>query len=140
MKPTSWIALLVVVGLCCGYGRSAIVRGTEGEKPTVGQVSTRAKTTVAGKRTALPEGFPKDVPVYPKATPLISTTIGTTVSVAMKTADSSAQVVAFYKEKLKRSGWEELAKLESDGDTSRRIALQLTICGASTCLRLKVSN
>jgi hypothetical protein len=55
---------------------------------------------------ALPDDFPKDVAVYPKATVVTSMTSSRGMFVALKTTDPAVKVAAFYKDKLKEDGWE----------------------------------
>ena len=64
---------------------------------------TRVNT---GKHVALPENFPKDVPIYPKSTVDLSVILDKGMEVTWKTADPVQKVEAFYKERLKDGGWE----------------------------------
>ena len=53
----------------------------------------------------IPDGFPKDVPIYPGAKVLASTSIDGNYSVALSTPDSKSQVEAYYKTTLANNGW-----------------------------------
>ena len=53
---------------------------------------------------ALPEGFPKDAPVYPGAKVLNTTKNADGMFVVLQTTDAKDKVSAFYKEKLKANG------------------------------------
>lgn len=60
-----------------------------------------------GEGVALPEGFPKDVAIYPKATIFVASKDKQgAMTVVLKVADATQQVTTFYKEKLKENGWE----------------------------------
>jgi dolichyl-phosphate-mannose--protein O-mannosyl transferase len=59
-----------------------------------------------GQGIALPDDFPKDVAIYPKAKVIASNKEKNgTMSVVLEITDSAQQVVTFYKEKLKENGW-----------------------------------
>jgi hypothetical protein len=70
----------------------------------------------------VPEDFPKDVPVYPAATPIIHTSTKGGRTLELKTSDAVAKVRAFYKEKLKAEGW----KQDSDSSTVENTLLMNT--------------
>lgn len=64
------------------------------------------KTAAVETGVSLPDQFPKDVAVYPKAAVESSVTIEKTMSISLKTIDSAKEVETFYKEKMKFAGWE----------------------------------
>ena len=107
--------LLLALALQAGCGRSRTYTDSEGQTTTVTQKGKSTEMTFKGKDgaeahvgqgVALPDDFPKDVAIYPKANVFASTKDknGTT-SVVLEITDSAAQVMAFYKEKLKENGW-----------------------------------
>jgi hypothetical protein len=118
MKQFSFLVLLLTFELCLGCGKSTTVTGPDGEKMTVTKKGDGMEMTVQGKLgkkahisankdgVALPEDFPTDVPIYPKATVVTAMTIEKAQMVSLKTADSVKQAEAYYKEKLKDNGWE----------------------------------
>ena len=61
----------------------------------------------------MPEDFPKDIPVYPGATPIIHTSAKNGRTVQLWTSDTANKVTAFYKEKFNVEGW----KQESESST-----------------------
>ena len=110
--------LLGALALNVGCRRSRTFTGPEGEKTTVTQKGDSVDVTFKGKEgeevqvsgggsgVALPDGFPKDVAIYPKATVFASTKDKKgAMSVVLKIADPAQKVGAFYQEKLKESGW-----------------------------------
>jgi hypothetical protein len=121
MRLTCCIVLSLAIGVCVGCGRSRTYTGAEGEKATVTQKGDTVEVKVKGKRgeevryssggagVALPDGFPKDVAIYPKATVVTSATVEKAMTAMLKTADSAQKAEAFYKDKLKENGW----KIES---------------------------
>jgi len=90
--------------------------GEEGGKVTFenseGEVSFEAGGT-------LPEGFPKDFPIYPDAKVASSFTANNEgkegVSVVWETGDSVGDVSGFYKTNLVASGWKVTATFEQGG-------------------------
>ena len=91
--------------------------GPDGQKITGTQKGDKVEYTVDGtdgKKVAwsggaagvdLPEGFPKDVPLYPGATNTVSVKEGKSTSVVLKSNDESKKVRDFYASKLKENGW-----------------------------------
>lgn len=113
------LAVLLASGLVvwAGCGRSKTVVDEQGNRTTVTDKAGGTEVTFEGKNgekvriagaeggVPLPDGFPKDVPVYPGATPTVTSTTGDVTNVVLKTADSAAKTSAFYKEKLAAAGW-----------------------------------
>ncbi len=118
MKRICCAVLLLVAGACPGCQRSTTTTTPDGEEVTVRHKDGVVEGTVKGKHgdevrwatggasAALPDDFPKDVAVYPKATIVASVARAKTMNVSLKSADSAEKVQAFYKDKLKRDGWE----------------------------------
>jgi hypothetical protein len=59
-----------------------------------------------GKPVALPADFPADVAIYPKATVVRWSKGNEGIGASLKTADSAKDAEAFYRESLKKDGWE----------------------------------
>ncbi len=108
---------LLLLSFGGGCKRSTTVRGPEGERATFTQKGEGMDVSVEGKdgkkahlktgeNVPLPEDFPKDVAIYPKAAVVMSMTGDKGKQVTLKTADSVQKVEAFYKERLKADGWE----------------------------------
>jgi len=78
----------------------------EGEKITIKSEEAEFSLEEGGE---LPENFPKDFPVYPKAKLTSSWTASSEetegLSLVWETNDSIDKVSAYYKEKLTESGW-----------------------------------
>jgi len=118
MKRLSIALLLVCVGAWFGCGRSnsttykskdgEVTIEQKGDKQTF-EVTTKEgkfKMATGGKGgVALPDDFPKDVPLSPGATVKMSMTSGQGLMVHLESATSAADVGKFYNEQLKGNGW-----------------------------------
>jgi len=110
-----WLALVMVVGAGCGASKTVV--DEQGNRTTMTDKAGGVEVTFEGKKgekvriaggeggVALPDGFPKDVPVYPGSTPTVTSTTAEVTNVVLKTADPAAKASAFYKEKLAAAGW-----------------------------------
>jgi hypothetical protein len=128
-----WL-LILILGCWSGCGRSTTVTGPEGEKATVTQDRQGVGITIEGKQgekvriaadeagVALPDGFPKDVPIYPGATITASATTQNMMNVTLQTKDQPQQVRTFYQGTLKQNGWE----MQSTMNTPQGVMLQAT--------------
>ncbi len=108
----------LVLALCAGCGRSTTAEKPGDKKAAAGAVAKTTdsdatakdkpdkKTAAVETGVSLPDQFPKDVAVYPKAAVESSVTIEKTMSISLKTIDSAKEVETFYKEKMKFAGWE----------------------------------
>jgi hypothetical protein len=115
MKRVGMVLLLVVACSPVGCRKSATYTDKDGTTHTVTQSRKGSQVTIEGKEgkvqvsgeggLALPDGFPKDVPIYPGSTIAVSAAVKDGMHVALKTADPSTKVAAFYKEKMKTEGW-----------------------------------
>jgi len=116
MKALSVFLLAMWGAACLGCGRSTSYTSPEGDKTTVTQKGENVELTFEGKEgqrtkigasVPLPEDFPKDVAIYPKATVFASTKDKTgTMSVVLKITEAAGKVGPFYQDKLKEAGWE----------------------------------
>lgn len=114
----SCLASAVLLFAVSGCGRSTEVKGPEGEKASVEHKDDGLDISVKGKdgeesrlaigeSVSLPDDFPKDVPIYPEAKVIMSMSVEKGSQVTLSTEDSADKVEAFYKERMKKDGWEE---------------------------------
>jgi hypothetical protein len=128
MKRIEVALLVLLVCLAVGCRKSTTVVAPDGSRATVTKKGDAVEVTVKGADggtvrvaggeggVALPEGFPKDVPIYPGATVTTSATVENAMNAVLKTSDPVNKVAAFYKEKLKANGWESKAAMDmADG-------------------------
>ena len=124
--------LLSILALCTGCERKKTATGPNGEKATVTHKGedveiafkdrNGAEVHYAGGKSAvaLPEGFPADVAIYPKAKVVISRTAEKTMLVMLNTPDSLKKAGEFYKGEMKENGW----KIENNINMPGKIILQ----------------
>jgi hypothetical protein len=99
-----------------------------GEEEGVGEV-----TGLFGENAKIPDGFPKDVPVYPDATVVAGMAGGEGGVVTLKTGDDPDEIVAFYREELRSGGWSLEGEMNLAGQ--RRI-LQIEKGGRSGAVQI----
>jgi hypothetical protein len=108
-------ALAVVLSLCYGCSRSTTIDSDEG-KVTVTEKGDQAAVEIETKEgkakiaaseggVALPDNFPKDVPIYSGATVKATYTAGEAMVVVLKTGATIADATKFYQDELKSNGW-----------------------------------
>jgi hypothetical protein len=127
MQKKLVITLAVVAGIAAGCGKSSTYKTKDGEvtvNKASGQVSFEGKTkdgnvsvTAAKGGVALPDGFPKDVPIYKGAVVQIASTQGKTMMVHLNVAAPVADALKFYQDQFKDQGW-EIASTMNMGDGS----------------------
>jgi hypothetical protein len=113
-----FLALLLTGVLAAGgCGSSDTYTGPNGEKVTVskdgksidvksaGQGNGKIDISRGGQGVALPDDFPKDVPVYPGGTAISSIKSDDGMVVTLQTADAFDAVVDFYAKELKTQDW-----------------------------------
>jgi hypothetical protein len=116
MKRVGMLLVLAAGCLVIGCRKSTTITTKDGTRATVTNSGKTTEVTIEGKNgakmkfageggLALPEGFPKDVPVYPGSTVTMGITTKEGIQVALKTADPANKVATFYNEKLKGNGW-----------------------------------
>ncbi|MFN7974357.1 MAG: hypothetical protein U0166_18745 [Acidobacteriota bacterium] len=100
--------------------------GKDGQKISV--TDEKGQTAVFSGN-AVPESFPKDVPVYPGATPGYGVTAtgdkGATVAV-LNTTDDPAKVLTFYQAELPKNGWEIKTTVDSKAEGGMLLATKDT--------------
>jgi hypothetical protein len=121
----SGIVLLLAIGCLFGCRKSTSYTAKDGTKATVTQSGKSTEVTIQGKdgtkvqvseggNLALPDAFPKDVPVYPGANITANVTVQDGMQVVFKTADSAGKVATFYNDKLKSGGFEIEATMNTE--------------------------
>lgn len=78
-----------------------------------------------GDDIRIPDGFPKDVPVYTGAKIKTALTVGASLQIGLQTADKAAKVADFYKSSLTAAGW----KIEADLSSQDSLSLMLSKAG-----------
>lgn len=115
MKRVGIVLLLVVACSLVGCRKSRTYTAKDGTQATVTESGKGSQVTIEGKEgkvqmsgeggLALPEGFPKDIPIYPGSTVTMSVKVEDGMQVTLKTGDPASKAADFYKEKLKADGW-----------------------------------
>ncbi len=118
-RTIGYVAAAMCLLACCGCGRkSHTIVTPEGEKVTITEQGSKGQLTVEGPQgekvqfagdkgsLKLPEGFPTDVPVYPKSRVVATATEKQAVTVSLETSDTVDEVAKFYADKLKAAGWQ----------------------------------
>ena len=108
--------LTVVALVVCGCGKSPTYKTKDGEVTVDkknGEITYESKTkdgnvTVSANQggVALPDGFPKDVPIYKGAVVQVASTQGKTVMVHLSVSAPVADALKYYQDQLKEQGWE----------------------------------
>jgi len=91
---------------------------TTGSEPGRRESRTASPPDASGEvqpSSPLPEGFPSDVPIYPGATVLVSRRTAAQLAVTFTTSDGLSLVLAFYRERLPREGWDVREREPSEG-------------------------
>ncbi len=97
-----WMTVLLIVAMPLGCNESTTVEGPDGGTATVTEKGNEVDATVA---VALPNDFPKDVPLPTKAEPIRVGDIVGGMNVILKTTESVSEIVAFYRAALVNKGW-----------------------------------
>jgi hypothetical protein len=92
---------------------SVTVDQGNGKTKTKGRGADGSATNSNARKVKVPEDFPKDIPVYPGATPIIHQSVKNGRTLELKTSDAADKVTAFYKEKLKAEGWKQVSESSS---------------------------
>jgi hypothetical protein len=106
----------LLVAMLFGCGKKETYRTRDGEvtvNKKSGEVTFETKTKdgnvkVSASETgvALPDGFPKDLPIYKDAKVQMATTQGKTMMVHLATTAPAAEALKYYQDQLKEQGWE----------------------------------
>jgi hypothetical protein len=110
------VALTAVVTITFGCGKSDTYKVKDGEvkvDKNGGQVTFQGKskdgnvTVTTGKDgVALPDNFPKDVPIYKGAVVQVASTQGKMMMVQFVVAAPATDTFKYYQDQLKEQGWE----------------------------------
>ena len=127
MYKTTALCLAAVAALAFGCGKNSTYKVKDGEVKVdrgSGQVTYEGKTkegtvsvTASKAGVALPDGFPKDVPIYKGAVVQVASTQGKTMMVHLSVDAPVADALKFYQDQLKEQGW-EISATTNMGDTS----------------------
>ena len=110
------VVLAAVAAITFGCGKSDTYK-VKGGEVTVnkkdGQVTFQGKNkdgnvivTAAKEGVALPDGFPKDVPIYKGAVVQVASTQGKMMLVHLNISAPVADALKYYQDQLKEQGWE----------------------------------
>ena len=108
------LALLVLVAFGCGKKSTYSTKDGEvtvdqkGGKVTIESRSKDGNATFTANDSgvALPDKFPKDMPIYKGAVVKVASTQGKSMMVHMTVPASAADALKFYQDQLKDQGWE----------------------------------
>ena len=117
MQKTVVLTLTLLVALTGGCGKGEKTYKTSDGEVKVKQKSGEAtyegttkegkfKVALGEKGVALPDGFPKDVPIAKGATVKMAMAQGKQTMVHLSVPGSIADAAAYYKDELKNQGWE----------------------------------
>jgi hypothetical protein len=87
-------------------GEKAHISGSDQGMTVVGKEGEKFQIAGGEGSVALPEGFPKDVPIYPGAKVQTSMKSKDAMTATLHTPDDAAKVSGYYKEQMKANGWE----------------------------------
>lgn len=82
-----------------------------GEKVTI--ETDEGKVTVS--KNDIPDSFPSDITIYSGAEVISTAESSAGSSVVLKTSDSTSKVADFYKDDLKKNGWEIVSTITNEG-------------------------
>lgn len=121
------LSLIVLVALSFGCGKSSTYETKDGKvkvEEKSGQatyeVTTKEgklKMATGDKGVALPDDFPKDVPIYKGAVVKMAASQGKQLIVHLHVTASFTEAGKFYQDQLKSQGW-EIGTTMNMGDTS----------------------
>ena len=110
------IPLALLVAVTFGCGKSSTYKTRDGEvtvdkqnKQVTFEGKTKegdVKVAASESGVALPDNFPKDVPIYKGAVVKVASTQGKTMMVHMAVSASVADALKYYQDQLKDQGWE----------------------------------
>lgn len=130
MKLKTWCLLVGLLGLAIGCGRSESTTISDGNSSTTVTTSDSGaevtikddkggtiRVTGGDQAIALPDNFPKDVPIYEGAVTFTAVVAGDTMTVAWKSKDPPSKVGPFYKQQLKSNGWSSDTAIDTPDGT-----------------------
>jgi hypothetical protein len=137
VKRQAVVALMVLVALSFGCGKSETTHGTRGVTPKD-----------AGEKSAeLPADFPRDVPILQGATVKVVMSQGKRTVVHLYTSNSIADAAKFYNTEFRAQGWrietaENTREMSVVSAKKGKILCGVTVSkeGKRTLVRLAVSE
>jgi hypothetical protein len=131
------LAALLVLGAGCG--RKATYEGKDG-KVTIDKKSGEASyevTTKEGKMkmstseagVALPDGFPKDVPIYKGAKVQMALNQGKQIMVQLMVSASQQDAGKYYQDEMKSQGWTNESAMNMPEMTMLQFKKEKRTCG-----------
>jgi hypothetical protein len=113
----------ILVLACGGEEKSVEIEGGEitiesegkGVRISGDQEGTGAISGQFGENAEIPEGFPKDVPIYPDAKVVGSMLAGGRGMVTLQTGDDPGKAASFYRENLAKEGWSIVSEMNLGG-------------------------
>jgi hypothetical protein len=124
------IALAVIAGIVVGCGKNTyktkdgeVTVDRTGGKITIEGKSKEGTVTVTASQNgvALPDNFPKDVPIYKGAVVQVASTQGKTMLVHLNVDAAVADALKYYQAELKSQGW-QIDSTMNMGDGSMLVA------------------
>lgn len=110
------ITLALVAAVAFGCGKKSTYKTKDGEVTVDkqhGQVTFEGKSKDGNVKVSankagvpLPDGFPKDVPIYTGAVVQVASTQGQMMMVHLNVSASVTEVLKYYQDQLKEQGWE----------------------------------
>ena len=110
------IILVALAAITFGCGKSSTYKTKDGEvtvdksagKVTFANITKDGKVTVTASKdgVALPDNFPKDVPIYKGAVVQVASTQGKTMMVHFTVDAAVADALKYYQDELKSQGWQ----------------------------------
>lgn len=108
-----------------GEGKKTVSYSGNGDNFTM-KTDKGTFTSTSGENAKVPEGFPKDVPIYAGAKVLASSSMPeqNTYMVQLESKDTLENVGAYYKKEMAAQGWKEESSMSQAGDSP----LQMLSC------------
>ena len=110
------IILVALAAITFGCGKSSTYKTKDGEvtvdksagKVTFEGTSKDGKVTISTSKNgvALPDNFPKDVPIYKGAVVQVASTQGKTMMVHFTVDAAAGDALKYYQDELKSQGWQ----------------------------------
>lgn len=100
-----------------GCGSRTVAPGVtasqDGENVTVKSLGSKTEFTTGETSVDLPEGFPKDIPLYPGATVKVASESAGMTMASLQTSDSSKQVWDYYKKEFGDEKWKVVSTINT---------------------------
>ena len=141
-KRLAVATLMALVALSLGCGKSETARGAAGKSAAKPAAKPGADTSIA-----LPDEFPRDVPIFRNAALKAAVSQGDHMIVQLYTMSSIKEAIDYYNGALKSEGWTIETAPPSTGDMfvisakkgSKLCSVTIARDGKGTLIRLAVS-